>query len=300
MISFNLSVDFELGWGDLRRVAYDDAFYGRVVAGLEQTQNVLGILNRNALPSTWGVVGGCCCGSLDELRERAPRAFAVMEEQLRKVVARRPAYHEVLFCRGAVESISRSAGVELGSHGFMHLVPDNLRTDVLRDDVSASVRALHALSSKEVVSFIPPQNYHWPDQAFTHSGIRYVRHTPDIFGYAYSDPRTPAKFARLWNDLVRPVHHRDSGEPDVRLFFLRLDRGARVWSTQLLMIRRLIASGNGSVFCYIHPHNLDTPALVGRLAELCDVIAQGRDSGKLGFRRFCRELHSSEEALAKD
>lgn len=290
MLAFNLSIDFELGWGDLRRVTYDDAFQHRVLKGLEQTPAILAALERNGVPSTWGVVGACCAESLEELRERAPGAFAAVEQELTALVQRRSAHREVLFCADAVTAIGQCAQVELASHGFLHLVPTIVPVPVLQSDVAASAASLRTFSGGVLESFIPPQNYHWPDEAFVGSSIRYVRHTPRIGGYSYSDPGKAAKFARLWNDLVRPGRYGRPGEQSARLLFLRIDRGARLWESQLRLIRRLLVSGTGALYCFSHPHNLDSAPLVRRFAQLCETVGEAAGRGAVTFTKFFREL----------
>jgi peptidoglycan/xylan/chitin deacetylase (PgdA/CDA1 family) len=290
MIEFNLSMDFELGWGDLQRVTQDEAFYRRVVDGLACTGDVIETLRRNALPSTWGIVGACGCNSLEQLRAAAPEAFNVVQGQLAALSQRRPAYEEVLFCPSVVQRIAGCESIELGSHGFLHLTPGGVPVPVLRDDVCASTRMLGSVSGKPVTSFIPPQNYFWPDDAFAGSGIRYIRHTPWVLGFSYSDPGVPAKFARLWNDFVWPVAESDAHGNQARLLFLRIDRGASLWDAQLRQIRHLLAGAQGSLHCFSHPHNLDTPAIVRRLAQLCELVGEARDRGRLRFGHFFREL----------
>lgn len=299
MIAFNLSVDFELAWGDLERVAHDDAFYQRVVSGLEHTRSVIDVLDRRGIPSTWGVVGACSCSSLEELRDHAPQAFGVVEKQLETLMQRRPAYLDVLFCPDTVKQIAKSSVIELGSHSFMHLLPKGLKLSILQDDVSASVRTLRGVAGTDVESFIPPQNCEWPDAAFEQTSIRYVRHTPHVFGYAYSDARMPAKLSRLWNDFIRPVRQRGGDGSRAQLLFLRIDRGQRLWDAQLALIRRLLASGSGSLFCFTHPHNLDSTLVVQRFAQLCELVGEARELGRLTFRKFFRELHASPAATAR-
>jgi peptidoglycan/xylan/chitin deacetylase (PgdA/CDA1 family) len=258
-----------------------------VVDGLARTRDVIALLEQRGIASTWGVVGGCCCASLDELRDRAPRAFPMVSGRLDAALRARPdSEWQILFCPEMVDAIAGSNVIEVGSHGFLHLVPNGVPAAVLRDDVAASVEVLRARTGKDVQSFIPPQNYHWPDEAFAGTGIEYVRHTPVVLGYPYSDPRSPAKFARLFNDFVRPVPHGGVA----KLLFLRIDRGARLWNAQLQLIRRLIEAGDGAVYCFSHPHNLDSDEVLARFTELCDVLAQARDKGELRFRRFFREL----------
>src|SRR5262249_49741931 len=133
MIEFNLSVDFELGWGDLKRVAHDDAFYERVVRGVALSPEVVEVLARHRIPSTWGVVGGCSCNDVDELRVMAPRAFAAVQSDLDELCAHRRRPSEVLFGRRTVEMIGRQDYIDLGSHGFLHLIPAGMPTDVLRE-----------------------------------------------------------------------------------------------------------------------------------------------------------------------
>lgn len=288
--AFNLSVDFEQAWGDLERVTQDDAFYQRVVAGLEYTPEVLDVLARLRLPSLWGVVGACCHANLGELEAAAPRAFAVVEPRLRALAARRPAFERALFCREVIGRIAHHEFIELGSHGFLHLTPQGLDVEVLREDVTASAATLRALAGRDIQSFIPPQNYRWPDAAFTGSGIRYVRHTPSVFAYDYSDPRVTAKFARLWNDFVSPVGHRDAQGRPARLVFLRIDRGARLWDAQMRLFERLLRRRGGSLFCFTHPHNLDSALVLRRFAQFCELVAAARDRGDITFRGFVREV----------
>jgi peptidoglycan/xylan/chitin deacetylase (PgdA/CDA1 family) len=290
MIRFNLSVDFELGWGDLRRVTHDAAFRQRVLKGLEQTPAILAALARSGIPSTWGVVGACCAGSIEELRERAPAAFSAVGLQLATLTQRRHACREVLFCRDAVAAIAQSAQVELASHGFLHLVPTMLPLAVLQSDVAASVASLRTFCAGALESFIPPQNYHWPDEAFVGSSMRYVRHTPSVGGYEYSDPRKPAKVLRLWNDLVRPVGYANRDGESAWLLFLRIDRGARLWEAQLRLIRRLLVCSEGSLYCFTHPHNLDSAVLVRRFGQLCEAIGEAAGRGAVTFTRFFRKL----------
>lgn len=290
MIAVNLSVDFELGWGDLERVARDDFFYRRVLGGLEQTESVIRILELHRIPSTWGVVGGCCSRSIDELRQRAPDAFPFVERKLMLVREGRTQYAQVLFCREVVETIAGSRLIDLGSHGFMHLVPKGLDTRVLHQDVAISTQTLREISGREIESFIPPQNYVWPELAFAGTSIRFVRHTPRIFGYDYSEPALPAKLSRLWNDLFRPVQHVGSRGESAQLVFLRIDRGESIWCSQMRLIRKLFARGAVSIDLFTHPHNLHAPQVVERFAHLCELIAEYHDRGRLTFRKFIREL----------
>jgi peptidoglycan/xylan/chitin deacetylase (PgdA/CDA1 family) len=291
VLTFNLSIDFELGWGALSRLAADDRFHDRVAAGLEHTPAVIGALTRYAIPSTWGVVAACSAESVEELAAQAPDAFRVVEPQLATLASRRRDYRRVLFCPQAVTTISRAAGVELASHGLLHLLPGGIAVPVLRSDVAASVARLRTTGAA-VESFIPPQNYHWPDEALTGMGIRYVRHTPKVFGFAYSDPRPPAKIARLWNDLIRPVSYRGGREHNVRLLFLRIDRGAGAWERQLRLIRQLLGAGAGSLYCFSHPHNLDSTTLVRRFTQLCEAVRDAAAAGSLTFGKFFRQLPS--------
>jgi peptidoglycan/xylan/chitin deacetylase (PgdA/CDA1 family) len=288
--AFNLSVDFEQAWGDLDRATRDDAFHQQVLAGLDHTPEVLDVLSRTRLPSLWGVVGACCHSSLEELAAVAPRAYAKVEPSLRAMAAHRPQYARALFCPDTVERIARHEFIELASHGFLHLTPRSADADVLREDVAASTAKLGAISGRHIESFIPPENYDWPDAAFSGSGIRFVRHTPSVFAYSYSDPRVPAKFARLWNDFVAPVAHRDEQGRPARLLFLRLDRGARLWDAQLRLFERLLRKRGASLFCFTHPHNLDSPVAVRRFAQFCELVATARDRGDVTFRGFAREI----------
>jgi peptidoglycan/xylan/chitin deacetylase (PgdA/CDA1 family) len=292
VIAFNLSMDFEMGWGDLERLTVDDGFYRRVLDGHQHVPAVIETLDRHQLQSTWGVVGACCCTSLEELQSRAPHAFPTVAPRITNLVHRRPAYREALFCPDTVRAIERAPKIELGSHGFVHIVPNGLSPVVLRDDVAASVSVLREMTGREVRSFIPPQNYVWPDQAFDCTGIRFIRHTPSVCGFPYCDPRVPAKLSRLWNDFIRPVAHvQEPGGPNpARLLFLRIDRGRRLWRMQLDMIRALLRSGSGSLYCFSHPHNLDSAVVLERFGEFCEVIANAREQGRLTNGRFVRLL----------
>ena len=109
MIAFNLSVDFEMGWGDLERLAVDDVFYRRVIEGNGHVAEVIQLFGRLGMQSTWGVVGACCYGDIDELHQSAPRSFHAVGDQLNSLVARRADYSRALFCRGTVEAIARAA-----------------------------------------------------------------------------------------------------------------------------------------------------------------------------------------------
>jgi peptidoglycan/xylan/chitin deacetylase (PgdA/CDA1 family) len=290
MIAANFSMDFELGWGDLRRVTHDDAFYARVVGGRILTERVLSLLERYSIPSVWGIVGACCASNLDSLRNAAPAAYQCVAADLEDLRRIRPGYAEVLFCPDLVRRIASSPLVEIGSHGFLHLYPLGLDPEVLRSDVQASVEALRSATGRNAVSFIPPQNFEWPEAAFEGSGIRFIRHTPSVLGFAYSDARAPAKLSRLWNDFVLPTSQRGSDGRDAKLLFLRLDRGDALWRAQKMLMRRLLASGRRTIFFYSHPHNLDTPALLQRFEEFCEIIATARERDGLAFAPFAKEV----------
>lgn len=289
MISLNISIDFELGWGDLGRLSSDEVFYNRVKGGLQQIGNIVEALQVSHVSSTWGIVGGCCCSSLDDLFDAAPQVYQVVKRDLQAVASRRD-LSGALFCNDVVKEIAKSPYIEVGSHSFFHLVPTQLEHWILRDDVAASIKAISGSTGKQVSSFIPPQNYYWPDEAFAATTIRYVRHTPSIFGYEYSQPCTGAKLSRLWNDLVAPAGYRVGKQDNVYLFFLRVDRGSYVWQAQVQMFRRLLKTATGSVFCYIHPHNLDKPLFVQRFKDFCAIVADAREKGMLSFCNFFREL----------
>lgn len=293
MISVNFSMDFELAWGDLRRATRDDAFYARVLGGRAFTEKVLARLEHHSIPSVWGIVGACCSSSLDELRSAAPTAYAEVAGQLDDLQSRRPDFAEVLFCPDLVRRIAASPLVEIGSHGFLHLLPVGLNPAVLREDVLASVNALQRVTGRQLASFIPPQNFEWPDAAFTHSGIRFIRHTPKVFGYAYSDARVPAKLSRLWNDFVLPTRHHSALGRNAKLLFLRIDRGAALWRAQKSLIRRLLDDERGSVYFFSHPHNLDTQLILDRFEEFCGLVAQARAAGGLAFAPFSKDLESA-------
>ena len=290
MIAFNLSVDFEMGWGDLERLAVDDAFYRRVVEGNGHVAEVIQLLGRLGMQSTWGVVGACCCGDIDEVRQSAPRPFRAVAGQLNELASRRSDYAEALFCRGTVEAIARAAHIELASHGFLHLVAPKNSSATLQEDAAASVRALGQFSGKPVRSFIAPRNFYWPDEAFSETQIQYVRHAPRILGQNYSDISTPARLARLWNDFISPTQVESSNGTAALLIYLRLDRGASLWSSQLRLLRRLLTSGSAVLYCYTHPHNLDNPHSISRLQELCELVGECRERDKLICPPFAREV----------
>ena len=84
VIAFNLSVDFEMGWGDLERLAVDDVFYRRVVEGNGHVAEVIQLLGRLGMQSTWGVVGACCYADIEELRQSAPRSFHAVDSRIRR------------------------------------------------------------------------------------------------------------------------------------------------------------------------------------------------------------------------
>jgi glycosyltransferase involved in cell wall biosynthesis/peptidoglycan/xylan/chitin deacetylase (PgdA/CDA1 family) len=289
-IAFNLSVDFEMGWGDLERLANDDVFYRRVIEGNAHVMEVIQLLGRLGLQSTWGVVGACSYADIGQLRDRAPRSFQAIEGRLKALSGRRADYLQALFCPGTVEAISRAAHIELGSHGFLHLEASQNPPATLQEDVIASVRALRQISGKAVQSFIPPRNFYWPDEVFSETQIKYVRHAPRILGRTYSDIRTPARLARLWNDFIRPTRAESSMGEAALLIYLRLDRGASLWNSQLRLLRRLLHAGSGMLYCYTHPHNLDTRAAIWRLQELCELVGEYRERNKLICPPFAREV----------
>jgi peptidoglycan/xylan/chitin deacetylase (PgdA/CDA1 family) len=273
MIAFNLSVDFEMGWGDLERLAVDDVFYRRVIEGNDHVAEVIQLFGRLGMQSTWGVVGACCYGDIDELRQSAPRSFHTVGSQLNALLARRADYSRALFCRGTVDAIARAADIELASHGFLHLGAPANSSATLQEDVAASVRALAQFSRKTIRSFIAPRNFYWPDEAFSKTQIKYVRHAPKILGQSYSGISIPARLARLWNDFILPTNIESSKGEAAVLIYLRLDRGESLWSSQLRLLRRLLTSGSGILYCYTHPHNLDTLHSILRLQQFANSSA---------------------------
>jgi hypothetical protein len=56
------------------------------------------------------------------------------------------------------------------------------------------------------------------------------------------------------------------------------------------LLQRILSGGSGSVFCYSHPHNLDSTLILQRFADLCDLVAEYRELGRVRFRKFIREL----------
>jgi hypothetical protein len=157
-------------------------------------------------------------------------------------------------------------------------------------DVLASVKAVRATTGRDALSFIPPQNFEWPEEAFRGSGIRFIRHTPTVFGCPYSDSGTLAKLSRLWNDFVLPKSHYGTNGRDAKLLFLRIDRGALLWNTQKLLMRRLLASGERALFFFSHPHNIDSTSMLGRFEEFCEIIATARQRSGVTFAPFAKEL----------
>lgn len=290
MTVVNVSVDFEMGWGDLGRLARDAEFRRRVEGGREQCYAIVETLRRAGIPSTWGIVGACCFDRIDELAAIGPSAFATVQPRLADVRARAD-HRALLFAPDLVAAIAASELIEVGSHGFMHLVPDGVPIEILHEDVAASVSVLERAVGRPIRSFIPPQNYHWPDAAFSGTSVTRVRHTPRVWGIPYSAPRRAAKVARLWNDFARPATHRDASGTRAQLVFLRTDRGPAAWRTQLRMLRRRLARNAGALACYTHPHNLYSPVHLQRFAELCDVIAEARARQTVSFGPFVRVVH---------
>ena len=152
------------------------------------------------------------------------------------------------------------------------------------------MRALGQFSGKTVRSFIAPRNFYWPDEVFSETQIKYVRHAPRILGQRYSDVRIPARLARLWNDFILPTKAEGSNGAAALLIYLRLDRGASLWNSQMRLLRQLLTSGSGVLYCYTHPHNLDTPQSISRLQELCEIVGECRERGKLVCPPFAREV----------
>jgi len=290
MIGFNLSVDFELGWGDLARITEDDEFRRRAIDGTERTLEVVDVLERGRVPSTWAVVGGCCCTSLDELQRRAPRPFAAVQPQLERLQRSRRDYERILFCPSVVQALAQRDLIEVGSHGFLHLIPAGLDTAVLQEDVAASVKLLQESYGRRVLSFVPPQNYFWPREAFAQTPIRYVRHSPIVYGRPYSARGLVVKLLRMGNDVLRPTRHPIRSGEHAALVFLRIDRGSGMWRVQLKTLRDAFRRMTGTVYCFTHPHNFHSSAAVRRLAELCDLVQEYRERRALEFRPFARDL----------
>ena len=279
-----------MGWGDLALLANDDVFYRRVIDGNDRVAEVIQLLSRLGMQSTWGVVGACCYADIEELRQSAPRSFHAIGSELNALMARRAGYSQALFCRGTVEAIARAAHIELGSHGFLHLVAPQNPSATLQEDVAASVRALGRISGKAIQSFIAPRNFYWPDEVFSETQIKYVRHAPRILGQCYSDIRIPARLARLWNDFIVPTKAEGPNGEAALLIYLRLDRGANLWNSQLRLLRQSLSSGSGVLYCYTHPHNLDNRVSISRLQELCEIVGEFRERGKLICPPFAREV----------
>lgn len=290
MIAFNLSVDFELAWGDLARASRDGEFRCRVKTGIANTPKLLEILETHGVRSTWGTVGAMCAAELEDLRAIAPRPFESILGDLEQFRRSCATWSDMLCQPEIVKAVAAAPLVEVASHGLLHLTPRNASPEVFAEDVRISVRVLEETVRRHVVSFIPPQNYFWPNETYAGSGVRFVRHTPRVFGYSYSDPRRGAKVARLWNDLVSPVADEDAEGGKVWLAFLRMDRGAAVWRRQFAMLRRLIDGGRGSLFCYMHPHNLDSPAALSHFANFCAAVSAARDRNVVGYRPFLRRV----------
>ena len=86
--------------------------------------------------------------------------------------------------------------------------------------------------------------------------------------------------------ISSPSRVPNSRGESARLLFLRIDRGELLWNSQLALIRSLLTSASGSLYCYSHLHNLDTPLVLRRLAQLCAVVGAARDRGKLSSAGF--------------
>jgi len=231
-----------------------------------------------------------CAAEPGDLQAIAPRPLESIQGDLEQFRRSCTTWSGMLFQPEVVKAVAACPLVEVASHGLLHLTPRNASPEVFAEDVRISVRVLEETVRRHVISFIPPQNYFWPNETYARSGVRFVRHTPRVFGYSYSDPRRGAKVARLWNDLVRPAEDEDAEGEKVWLAFLRLDRGATVWRRQFAMLRRLIDGGRGSLFCYTHPHNLDSPAPLSHFAEFCAAVAAASEREVLGHRPFLRRV----------
>lgn len=290
MVGFNLSVDFGLGWGDLERIARDDEFHRRAVNGAQRTLEVADLLEQARIPSTCAVVGGCCRASLDELQERAPRSFAAIWSGLERFQRSRGNYGRVLFCRPTVDPLARRKLIETGSHGFLHLIPTDLDAAVLQEDFAASVRVLPEACGREVLSFVPPQSYCWPREAFARTSIRHVRHSPIVYGRPYSGRGVLAKMLRLGNDVLRPTREVEAQGDKAARVFLRVDRGEAMWRIQLRTLEAAFKQTEGTVYCLTHPHYGHSSETLRRLADLCDLVQEYRERGMLRFQPFARNL----------
>ena len=290
MIAVNFSVDFELAWGDLARAACDTDFRRRVDTGSSNVARILEILEAFAIPSTWGIVAACCIPDMDRLQGIAPALFDAVRDPLSELRRSCEGWRGMLFRPDLVKAVAASRLVEVGSHGFLHLTPRTASSDTFVEDVRVSVRLLEETLQRPVASFIPPRNYFWPDRAFAGTGIHFVRHTAVLFLYQYSDPGRGAKAARLWNDLVSPVANEDADGGKVWFAFLRTDRGDAVWRRQLALLRNLVEHREGSLFCYTHPHNLDTAVSLARFGQFCDMVSSAQQRDLVGYRPFLRHV----------
>jgi peptidoglycan/xylan/chitin deacetylase (PgdA/CDA1 family) len=290
VIAVNFSVDFELAWGDLSRAGRDAEFRRKVEAGSSNVPQVLEILETHQIPSTWGIVAACCVSDVDQLQRIAPPLLESAHGALNELQQSCEGWRGLLFRPDLVRSVAASSLVDVGSHGFLHLTPRSASSEMFAEDVRISIRLLQDTVRGPVVSFIPPRNYFWPDQVYAGTGVHFVRHTPRIFLYQYSDPRRGAKFARLWNDLVSPVATEDANGAKAWFVFLRTDRGDAVWRRQRSLLHDLVERREGSLFCYTHPHNLDTAVSLARFGEFCEMVSSARQRERVAYRSFLRQV----------
>lgn len=273
MTGLNLSFDCELAWGDLERCAHSDSYATAVLRGREATGEVIDLLGRYGLRSTWGVTAAIACSSLADVEREAPQSYAAIGDAVVRALGGRADRERLLFDQDMIRLLAEAPGVEIGSHGFTHLEATKYPAAVLRADLAASVRVLERFSRNPVESFIPPRNCLWTAESLLGTGIRNVRHVPTVLGSHYGSDGGWARGARLFNDLVQPATSLGSDGQPCWLVFLRLDRGKLVFRQQVGMIRRIAGRKRGTLYCYLHPHNVATPTARRRLETIMMVLS---------------------------
>lgn len=119
-----VSLDFELLWGVIDSVHYDE--YKRQVLHVPSiVDRLLLLFDKYKISATWAVVGLMMCESKDEMLERLPHESAFRDSKLdvRKYIihnvgeARNDKLH---FAMDLVNKIRSVPGQEIGSHTFSH------------------------------------------------------------------------------------------------------------------------------------------------------------------------------------
>jgi len=278
-----LSLDFELRWGVLDRVANDLTAYRKHLDGeADAVHGMLACFAAHGLRATWAVVGAVACDGWDEWTVRAPAWPRYLDKTLafdRNYRAADPK-GTLYFAPRLVEAV-RAAGHELASHTFSHVYfrePGFVRRDA-EADTAAVQKLFRDRWGTRARSFVFPRNQVAFTDVLTAHGFRAWRENPDA---PYWNATTDAE-QRLWSraqrlvDSVVPFGNRATdhvGARQTASHFVRFELPSALWK---LHVHRIVTdarrTGPGAVLhLWWHPHNLGAAprATLARLDELLD------------------------------